>query len=606
MHRILLFLVGLALANPAFAQQAFIDPQNGAVPQGAGHPRAFPSAVGFGSKAAVRAADRVVYRVNDLGDAADPNDGKITLRECVMALAVNTPYTIPAGKPRVCVFDVGGQIVLNTSLRIAVPKLYIAGQTAPFPGIEVKMGPTMSPVDAGIHFYRGGDDMIVRHVRFRTGAHSGGDGTSYVDAAGNPVSDTRALSQNGDPFRVSFSKRIIFDHVTSQYGTDESFDVGSAEDVTVQWSVMGPNICRRAGHGSPGGQMTDTHCKTAFFKPVKNLSVYANFSGPGVHRGMNLANGVSDKVNGLPVFGTHSQIDVINNIIYHYSKEFGLISNQFGHVWLNYHNNVVFRGPRFTATGNYPVGLYAINDTYPHGFRVYVNGNTTFRTRVGSRFYPGNTVQDSNLLNVGLIPGVVAANICGIDASGNKDCSVTGTAVASDSVEAIAPGQTSKSITASSGQITNSEQAARAILAYSGADLCRGEPCRDAPTEYYLEDFRTCDADPRAMVTLPGGEYAVNADGTRGAHLYAGYMTGGPTSVPVVDTDHDGMPDAWESAHGLNPSVANGNADADGDGYTNLEEYLAEMALDNVRGDGFISTATGAVPFYNCGYARTP
>ena len=44
------------------------------------------------------------------------------------------------------------------------------------------------------------------------------------------------------------------------------------------------------------------------------------------------------------------------------------------------------------------------------------------------------------------------------------------------------------------------------------------------------------------------------------------------------DTDRDGMPDAWETANGLNPSnAADRNADADGDGYTNLEEYLNSL-----------------------------
>jgi hypothetical protein len=41
------------------------------------------------------------------------------------------------------------------------------------------------------------------------------------------------------------------------------------------------------------------------------------------------------------------------------------------------------------------------------------------------------------------------------------------------------------------------------------------------------------------------------------------------------DTDQDGMPDAWESARGLNPLVADANADPDGDGRTNIEEYNA-------------------------------
>lgn len=45
------------------------------------------------------------------------------------------------------------------------------------------------------------------------------------------------------------------------------------------------------------------------------------------------------------------------------------------------------------------------------------------------------------------------------------------------------------------------------------------------------------------------------------------------------DTDQDGMPDTWETAHGLNPNVANHNADFDNDGYTDLEEYLNELAV---------------------------
>jgi hypothetical protein len=43
------------------------------------------------------------------------------------------------------------------------------------------------------------------------------------------------------------------------------------------------------------------------------------------------------------------------------------------------------------------------------------------------------------------------------------------------------------------------------------------------------------------------------------------------------DTDHDGMPDAWETERGLNPNLATDrNSDYDTDGYTNLEEYLNE------------------------------
>ncbi|CAM3716800.1 FIMAH domain-containing protein [Marinicrinis lubricantis] len=46
-----------------------------------------------------------------------------------------------------------------------------------------------------------------------------------------------------------------------------------------------------------------------------------------------------------------------------------------------------------------------------------------------------------------------------------------------------------------------------------------------------------------------------------------------------ADTDRDGMPDAWEEANGLDPNdPSDRNGDRNGDGYTNLEDYLNELA----------------------------
>ncbi|CAZ97912.1 pectate lyase, family PL1 [Zobellia galactanivorans] len=45
------------------------------------------------------------------------------------------------------------------------------------------------------------------------------------------------------------------------------------------------------------------------------------------------------------------------------------------------------------------------------------------------------------------------------------------------------------------------------------------------------------------------------------------------------DSDKDGMSDDWEKAHGLNPNDKNdGNKDRNGDGYTNLEDFLYYLA----------------------------
>ena len=47
------------------------------------------------------------------------------------------------------------------------------------------------------------------------------------------------------------------------------------------------------------------------------------------------------------------------------------------------------------------------------------------------------------------------------------------------------------------------------------------------------------------------------------------------TSDNAADSDHDGLPDAWEARYQLDPAVANADGDPDNDGLTNLEEFLA-------------------------------
>jgi hypothetical protein len=48
-------------------------------------------------------------------------------------------------------------------------------------------------------------------------------------------------------------------------------------------------------------------------------------------------------------------------------------------------------------------------------------------------------------------------------------------------------------------------------------------------------------------------------------------IAGGTT---CADADHDGMPDVWEIARGLNPNNAADRNTIAGNGYTNVEKYL--------------------------------
>jgi pectate lyase len=96
-------------------------------------------------------------------------------------------------------------------------------------------------------------------------------------------------------------------------------------------------------------------------------------------------------------------------------------------------------------------------------------------------------------------------------------------------------------------------EAHEAVLAGAGCT----RPMRDAVDERIIQDVR------KGITRLVNDPREVG-----------GWPPLAPGSAPA-DSDHDGMPDAWEKQHGLNPrDPADGPADRDGDGYTNVEEFL--------------------------------
>jgi autotransporter-associated beta strand protein len=109
--------------------------------------------------------------------------------------------------------------------------------------------------------------------------------------------------------------------------------------------------------------------------------------------------------------------------------------------------------------------------------------------------------------------------------------------------------------------LLTAQQSVAHVLAYAGASLRR-----DAADSYMIAEL--------ASLGLSGAQISNESEMGGVGTLAAG--------LALKDTDNDGVPDAWEEAAGTNPLVADNNGDINGDGYTNLENYLNALAVAGV------------------------
>jgi pectate lyase len=112
------------------------------------------------------------------------------------------------------------------------------------------------------------------------------------------------------------------------------------------------------------------------------------------------------------------------------------------------------------------------------------------------------------------------------------------------------------------------EDAYHAVLDHAGCSL----PSRDTVDARIIKEVRndTATYGNNGIITTPGD--------------VGGWPELKSAAAPP-DSDHDGMPDAWEMAHGLNPSNKDdGNkTNLSANGYTHVEMYLNELAGDPVK-----------------------
>jgi len=221
-----------------------------------------------------------------------------------------------------------------------------------------------------------------------------------------------------------------------------------------------------------------------------------------------------------------SETEFINNVIYNWGKRATRVASK---VKVNIIGNMFKEGPT-THTRYKPITLEASDGDgdYPQPVapQAYISADNIWMNRSGNITGTGRDLVD-------------------LSAGGT----LLETPVATESGIKIYPMETS----------------ARLVLENVGAIL----PKRD-------------DVDKRIVSTVmnnsgPRTEF----DGTNALVDHPNQVGGWPhlnAGTPQPDSDHDGMPDAWETANGLDSKDASdANSDHDGDGFTNIEEYLNSL-----------------------------
>ncbi len=137
------------------------------------------------------------------------------------------------GDGRVVVFEVGGVIDLsevNGELDPKTSNMFIAGQTAPGPGITLIKG----------SFEIDGENIVVQHIRSRAGTETAPGASGEGDAA-----DSITVADE--------SQNIIVDHCTASWGTDENLSCGdTASNVTFSNNLIAHGLAAPGLH--PDGE----------------------------------------------------------------------------------------------------------------------------------------------------------------------------------------------------------------------------------------------------------------------------------------------------------------------------------------------------------------
>lgn len=489
---------------------------------------AFPGADGA-AQFASGGRGGIVYHVTKLNTELDDPD-RATPGTLLYGL---NDGNFPGGQPRTIVFDVAGVFHLGMGDRpdwdsmgnawdsasrqgISATDLTISGESAPGPVII--MGGTLKP---------SGNNIIIRNITIAAGF--GMKGFWEPPPKSPPTYPALPTSFTMDAIDVS-GQDILIDHVDALYCSDESISCNeNANNLTVQYCNSSQAL-NYQGHGYGHLLQANTDYRISF---LHNLNAHVG--------------------NRLPRVGSEVGLgalnDFRNNVIYNWMGSRAGYGANGQYSYNNFINNFYLEGnggdTSYNSTAGGGTGIF--NGDNPTYTKVRALGNLRDINRDGD---PNDTSSADSLY---------------LNSSSTGPVHGLGLGITLPAAEAL----------------TN-------VLRHVGArwwerdyDFTAGNiEAIDTPNERLIHEVITGTGRNEAWADDP---YDTNpSEGVEWRNLWALRMDANgdaPFNHPAGwDVDQDGMPGEWELEHGLDPNVANNNADFDNDGYTDLEEYLNDIA----------------------------
>lgn len=333
----------------------------------------------------------------------------------------------------------------------------------------------------------------------------------YISARPGPGGDNHA-SQIANSGGEIYN--VIVDHSTFSWGVDSNIETWyRVLNTTIQWSLISE------------GLNNSTHSKGAHSKGLM-IGGYAGSeskNSPGSENISVLNNLMANNVDRNPLIQMCGPAQVINNVTYNAGTTFSHQqlnckgSNYEGTSYVNWINNYHKKGP---SGANTDLKIIPSDGGVCSSGKVYMSGNVGNN---GTWTYSFSGSCDSQKASI-----------------------LVDTPVSAPSVAT-----------------TTAQDAYNQLISDGGAGNSRGIDCNG-------NWFNRRDTiDQRIINDVKNGTGKIIDDPSD----VGGWIT--PSSgTGCQDSDHDGMPDTWESNHGLNPNDKNDGSQVSSSGYTNLENYL--------------------------------